>query len=110
MEAAAPAKIGRLWWRFWPGKGEGLTYCRFVAADGRRSTGSWPTGGAQGARPQRCSAPASSRPRMRLGRHREVVGGLGRLREASACGGIGRKGRLPDGAHWQGRQALRLAW
>jgi hypothetical protein len=35
--------------------------------------------------------------------------GLGRLREALACGGIGRKGRLPDGAHWQGRQALRLA-
>jgi hypothetical protein len=27
--------------------------------------------------------------------HREVVGGLGRLREASACGGVGRKGLAP---------------
>jgi hypothetical protein len=71
------------------GKDEGLTYYLFVAADGWRSTGSWPADGAQGAQPRRCSAPASSQPGTRRGRHREVVGGLGRLREVSACGGIG---------------------
>jgi hypothetical protein len=71
------------------GKDEGLTYYLFMAADGWRSTGSWPADGAQGAQPRRCSAPASSQPGTRRGRHREVVGGLGRLREVSACGGIG---------------------
>jgi hypothetical protein len=35
------------------GEDEGLTCCRFVAEDGRRSAGSWPGGGAQGARPRR---------------------------------------------------------
>jgi hypothetical protein len=39
MEAAAPAKIGRLRWRVWPGKDEELTGARFVLTDGvgRRS-------------------------------------------------------------------------
>jgi hypothetical protein len=35
------------------GKDEGLTCCRFVAEDGQRSVGSWPSGSVQGARPRR---------------------------------------------------------
>jgi hypothetical protein len=45
------------------------------------------------------SALVSFRPGMNRARHREVVGGLGRLRNALACGDIGRKGRLLGGAH-----------
>jgi hypothetical protein len=38
------------------------------------------------------SVPASFQPGTNRGRHREVVGGLGRLRNALACGDIGRSG------------------
>jgi hypothetical protein len=34
------------------GKDEGLTLARFLAEDGRRSAGSWPASGMQGARPR----------------------------------------------------------
>jgi hypothetical protein len=93
--AARLTGIGRLRWRPWPGKGWGKTrglptaICgrgwveeRRQLAGRRRTVSTVATG----------SVPASFQPGTNRGRHREVVGGLGRLRNALACGDIGRSG------------------
>jgi hypothetical protein len=61
------------------------------AEERRQLTGRRRTGSTAAASP----APADSQSGKRKGWHREVVGGLGWLQEVLACGGIGRKGRLP---------------
>jgi hypothetical protein len=107
MEAAAPAKIGRLQWRVWPGKEWGR-------ARGLPTTGLWPRmgGGAPAAgRPaarrehgRDGSAPADPRSGKKHGRHREVVGTVWSCEEVVDCGKTGqRRGRL-GGAHRQDRQ------
>jgi hypothetical protein len=70
------------------GEDEGLTYYRFVAADGRRSTGSWPAGGVQGARPRR----ALLRRASGLGRDKGGAVGSGRARAATERVGLWRNG------------------
>jgi hypothetical protein len=104
LRAVRLAGIGRIQRRSWPGKRWGRTR-------GSPAVDLWPKigGGAPAAgwaavckehdRGELCSSGLPAWEETRAARATQV--GSRGLREALACSGVGRKGLLPGGAHWQ---------